>query len=173
MVDEPSQQPSGKAQPSKSQNQTDARGRFLPGNKMSRGRPHGSRNRATLMIDALTFKNLKPIANVLVEKARAGEPWAVTLVTKGMLPRRAKSIDEPVERGAPVNTEEATQRVAEALQRLEAGSLGFDEARAVAEMAQAYVAVKNVAGLEQRSAEMLAEIESLRAEIARLTGGSR
>jgi len=63
--------------------------------------------------------------------------------------------------------------LAEALQRLEAGSLGFDEARAVAEMAQAYVAVKNVAGLEQRSAEMLAEIESLRAEIARLTGGSR
>jgi hypothetical protein len=60
-----------------------------------------------------------------------------------------------------VTTDEAAQRIAEALARMERGDLDLDEAHATAAKAQAFASTRNMAQLE-------AEVEQLRETVARL-----
>src|SRR5215467_3257321 len=86
MDDEPSKQDgSGPVNAGRGQD-----GRFRKGfSGNPKGMLKGTRHRATRIVDAIMFENLKPIATVLAERARAGEPWAVIAVTRGMLPKRS------------------------------------------------------------------------------------
>jgi hypothetical protein len=63
-------------------------GRFKPGHKPMGGRPKGARARATLATEKLLTgaDDLKAISKVVLERARAGEPWAAKLVIERVLP---------------------------------------------------------------------------------------
>jgi hypothetical protein len=139
---------------------------FQPGRSGNpKGRPQGSRNKASLMVDALLFKNMKGIADVLVREALAGQHWAVTLALKDMLPTRSRKVDDPIERPAVATVEDAAQRIAETLSRMEAGALDLDEAQALIAAAQAFASAKSVSDLEKRLDGVLTELAALKAEL--------
>lgn len=56
-----------------------ARGRFGPGNAIAKGNPHAKAvNRfRSILLGSVSDNDLKTVVNQLVEKAKAGEPWAV------------------------------------------------------------------------------------------------
>jgi hypothetical protein len=63
------------------------RGRFQPGQSGNpKGRPVGSRHKATLAALALLEGDLEVITTKLIEKAKAGEQWAITLVMNKLIP---------------------------------------------------------------------------------------
>ena len=72
---------------------------------------------------------MKGIADVLVREALAGQHWAVTLALKDMLPTRSRKGSDPVEREPVASVEDAAQRIAETLARMEAGALDLGDAR--------------------------------------------
>jgi len=70
-------------------------GRFASGNS---GRPRGVRNRATVLLDAITHDDLKAIMTKIVEKAKAGDLAAAKLIFDRIAPAprgRALEIDLP------------------------------------------------------------------------------
>jgi hypothetical protein len=75
-----------KAYPAKTGEQKD-RGRFKPGQSGNpKGRPQGSRHKATLAALAALEGDLGAVTAKLVEKAKAGESWAVKLVMDKLVP---------------------------------------------------------------------------------------
>ena len=54
-----------------------ANGKFAPGNKVSRGKLPGERNRATLMAERLLNKDAAAAMRKIGAPAKAGEPWAL------------------------------------------------------------------------------------------------
>jgi hypothetical protein len=66
-----------------------SRGRpFEPGNPGGPGRPTGSRNKATLALDAVADESAKAILEKLVESAKAGDMRAAELVLARVWPVR-------------------------------------------------------------------------------------
>jgi hypothetical protein len=108
-------------------------------------------------------KNLKIIADVFVAAAKAGEPWAVTLALRGMLPKRLHLVDEPIDRPPLSTVDGAVGRIAETVAGIETGALGLDEAAALIQGAQAFVAAKAQGVLEQKVADLQSTVERLTA----------
>lgn len=70
-------------------------GRFASGNS---GRPAGTRNRATVLLEAIADEDLKAIMTKIVEKAKAGDLVAARLIFDRIAPApraRALEIDLP------------------------------------------------------------------------------
>jgi hypothetical protein len=85
--------------PAKTGKQQGNRGQFRPGVRGSpKGRHQGSRHKATMAALALLGNDLEGTTGKLVEKAKAGEPWAIKLVMDKLVPN-AK--DAPVTFKAP------------------------------------------------------------------------
>jgi hypothetical protein len=61
-------------------------GRFLPGNRYGKGRPNGSRNRATIALQSLLEDEGEGIARKAVELALAGDTTALRLVMERLIP---------------------------------------------------------------------------------------
>jgi hypothetical protein len=150
-----------------------AHGRFAPGNKASPGKPKGARHRASQMLDALTFKSVRGIAETLVAKANAGEPWAVTLVLRNMLPARSRIVSSPIDRQPVASVEEAASRIADIVARMEAGSLDLDEGASLVAALQGYMGARSIAELEREAVEMRQQIAELQAVVAQMTGRAR
>jgi hypothetical protein len=88
------------APPSSNGGQTDARGRFVSGNTMGKGRPHGSRAKATVAAERLLTKpeDVKAISETIIREARAGQQWACVAWLRLVCPAprgRFVSIDMP------------------------------------------------------------------------------
>lgn len=65
------------------------RGRpFQPGNRLGRGRPAGSRNRATLVLDALAEGEAEMLLRTVLEQAKAGDTRAAEMVLARVWPVR-------------------------------------------------------------------------------------
>jgi hypothetical protein len=66
-----------------------ARGRpFQPGNKSGRGRPRGSRNKATLAAQALLDSHSEPLMKKCLQMALMGDTTAMRLCMERVLPAR-------------------------------------------------------------------------------------
>jgi hypothetical protein len=143
-------------------------GRFAPGHKKLGGNVVGSRHRATKVVDAIMFHNIKPIITLLTQKALAGEPWAVQLVAKSTLPKRLDLIDEPMPTPAPSTAAEAAKALSEIYARVASGALDIEAAQALTLPLQALIAAHNVAVLERQVAEARETIERLMAEIQQM-----
>jgi hypothetical protein len=168
----PGEPPSGDDPPFDSGRKAD--GRFGPGNHVgSQGRPKGARSKATAMLDAVMLKNTKKIADILVAKATAGEPWAVTLTMKAMLPTRSRRVADPIDRQPVASVEEAASRIADIVARMEAGGLDLDEGTVLVAALQGYMGARSIAELEREAAEMRQEIAELQAVVAQMTGRTR
>src|SRR5215471_4814383 len=70
-----------------SNNQKKPRGRpFEPGNKLGTGRPEGSRNKATLALQALLDSEGETITRKAIEMAKSGDTTAMRLVIERLIP---------------------------------------------------------------------------------------
>lgn len=60
-------------------NGRDASGRFAPGNAGGPGNPHGGKAARfrSILLDAVSDEDMRAVARTLVERAKAGEQWAV------------------------------------------------------------------------------------------------
>jgi hypothetical protein len=125
------------------------------------------------MLDALMLKNTKDIAEKLVTAAKEGQAWAVTLALKSMLPTRANRVTSPVDREPVTSVEEAAQRVAEIVARMERGEIDLDEGAALIAGLQAFMGVRSVAQLEAEAVEMRQEIAELKAAVETMSGRTR
>lgn len=77
-----------------SNNAGKTRGRpFAPGNKMGRGRPKGSRNKATLAVQELLDGEAENLARKAIERALEGDLVALRLCLERILP---PARDQPI-----------------------------------------------------------------------------
>jgi hypothetical protein len=69
-------------------------GRFKPGNKAGKGRPQGSRNKATIALQALLDAEGEQITRKAIELAISGDTGALRLVLERLIPPvRERRID--------------------------------------------------------------------------------
>jgi hypothetical protein len=146
-----------------------ADGTFAPGNKAGKGygRPLGARGKATAMLDAIMHKNVPDIAKKLVEAAKNGEHWAVTLALKDQMPGRAGTPFElpPIDSAADLPA--AAKSV---LEQMASGRLTPTEGAAVLAGLESHGRIATLAGHEER----LAAVEALLAANAKnKTNGER
>jgi hypothetical protein len=114
------------------------------------------------MLDAVLFKNMKSAADVLVREALAGQHWAVTFMLKDQMPGRPRKVSDPAERPPPPTTvQEAAQRIADIVARMEGGEIDLDEGQTLIHGLQAYAEARKTQELE-------AEVERLRETVAKL-----
>jgi len=66
-----------------------ADGRFQPGNSGGPGRPEGSRNRATAILDRMAEDDANGIGRVVIDAAKAGDMRAAGLVLILTMKRRS------------------------------------------------------------------------------------
>jgi hypothetical protein len=74
--------------PTKNGKKTDSETRFKPGNPGGPGRPSGSRNTATLVLDKLADGDAKAILQQQLDKAKAGDARAAELILSRVWPPR-------------------------------------------------------------------------------------
>lgn len=90
------------------------RGRpFQPGNTFGRGRPRGSRNKKSLMLQRLLLEQAKEIVQSVIDRAKEGDRTAQALCMERLIPR-LKDVPEPVEQpqeDPPSNTNEHTHEL--------------------------------------------------------------
>ena len=81
--------------PDKNRTNRGARGRFVPGNRANpTGRPKGSRNRTTLLVEQLLADEAETLTRALINKAKAGDGTALSLVFARLCPPRKERIIE-------------------------------------------------------------------------------
>jgi hypothetical protein len=73
------------SEPSKNERKT-IRGRFQPGNKYGKGRPEGSRNKATITLQSLLDEEGEAITRKAIELAKKGDSTAMRLVIERLIP---------------------------------------------------------------------------------------
>ncbi len=87
----------------------DSRGRFLPGNQAAcgRGNPHAARVNAwrSALAQSVTAQDVRAVLKVLVQKAKAGEPWAVKEFLDRTLGKADQRLEVTGEGDGPVATE--------------------------------------------------------------------
>ena len=74
-------------------------GKFLPGNKYGKGRPAGSRNAATLALEALLDSEGERITRRAIRLALSGDPVALRLCVERLIPARR---ERPIQVKLPV-----------------------------------------------------------------------
>jgi len=81
-------------EPLKNGDQTEAPpGRFAPGNPGGPGRKDGSRNKATLILDALADGEANEILKKAVEAAKAGDMRAIDMILARVWPRKSRPVN--------------------------------------------------------------------------------
>ena len=76
------------AKPSKNGKKTGGDGRYQPGNPGGPGRPAGSRNRASVMLDRMADDDAKAILQSQIEKAKEGDGKAAEMILARVWPVR-------------------------------------------------------------------------------------
>jgi hypothetical protein len=144
-------------EPAKTEPQQANRGRFRPGQSGNpKGRPVGSRHKATLAALALLGNDLEAITEKLVQKAKAGEQWAVKLVIDKLIPNAR---DLPVAFKAPKLETSADLRGA-----LVAILKGVSQGKITPDEGQAVAALLNGLGLALMVEELETQLEHLQGE---------
>lgn len=74
------------------------RGRpFQPGNKYGRGRPRGSRNKKSLVMQELLLDDGLEVLSTVIDRAKKGNPTAMKLVMERLIPPLKPVTELPVE----------------------------------------------------------------------------
>jgi hypothetical protein len=126
-----------------------AGGRFQPGNKFGKGRPTGSRNHTTLVLDAIADGEAEAVLRKLLEQAKAGDGRAIEIVLARVW---------PVRKGRPVRFDLPTMETAgdlaaalgEIAHGVADGMLTPDEGSAVAGILEAKRKALETLDLERR-----------------------
>jgi hypothetical protein len=136
-------------------------GTFAPGRSGNlNGKPKGTRHRATMLAEKLLDKDAGAIIKTLVEKARAGEPWAVRFVAERIIPPardRATPFALPPVNG-PADLPQAVQAALDAAAK---GDLSLEDAERVVGLLNGLRAAYEGADLAARLDEMAAKLDAL------------
>ncbi|MGI9072564.1 MAG: hypothetical protein ACR2JB_14920 [Bryobacteraceae bacterium] len=142
------------------------RGVFQPGNKHGRGRPEGSRNKASLAIQALLDGECEAITRKAVEMAKAGDTTAIRLCLERLLP---PARDRGIRISLPVikSTGDVLSAIGEVLQSVATGELTPMEAQNVAGLLESYRRTAETTAIEERITELEKRITSEQSKAAR------
>ena len=131
-----------------------ATGKFAPGNKVSRGKLPGERNRATLMAERLLSKDAAAAMRKIGAAAKAGEPWALKFIGERFVPLVSRqTFMEPVDYTAPTTPEEARAMILVLGERVAKGELSVEAHSVLLDNLQAYLGDK-AAEQERRVSEL-------------------
>ena len=136
--------------PAKTGRKQGNRGRFQPGQSGNpKGRPQGSRHKATLAALELLAGDLEAITRKCIEKAKAGDMVAIRLVLDKLIPS-AKSLPVTFPLPKLEKAADLRQALAKVLQACSQGKLTPDEAGAVAGIMSTYGLAMSVEELERQ-----------------------
>jgi len=144
----------GGKKPAGNRKSRDGKGRFALGNRANpQGRPRGSRNRTTVLVEQLLANDAETLTRTLIRRAKAGHGTALNLVFSRLAPVPR---DRPVELDlAPVgNAKSIIAAHTRLLQLLGAGELTPSEATAVAQLLELQRRAVEAADLETRLAAL-------------------
>jgi hypothetical protein len=113
-------------------------GRFQPGQSGNpNGRPHGSRNKATLALEAILGNEGEAITRKAIENALNGDMTAIRLCMERLIPVRK---DSPVSFNLPEinNANDGAKAMASVLRSLADGDITPNEASSVAGVIETY-----------------------------------
>ncbi len=135
-----------------SNNPTKTRGRgrpFAKGNSYGKGRPAGSRNKATLALQSLLEGEGEALARKAIELALEGDTTALRLCLERLIP---PAKDKPLSLKLPnaVTVSEIAGAVAEVLKAVAAGEITPSEGQAVAALLDQHRKALETAELERR-----------------------
>jgi len=125
-----------------------------------KGRPAGSRNKASLAVDALLDGEAEKLTRVCIERALGGDSVALRLAMERICPPRQ---GRPLPEGALDVPESATPAAMSAavVEATLAGAITTDEAKAMAGLVDAHRKVLEATDLEQRLAAIEAKLQEL------------
>lgn len=132
--------------------------RFEPGNKHGRGRPQGSRNRATIALQALLDGEGAALTRKAISMALNGDTVALRLCMERLLPPtkdRAISVSLPAVR----STADVMSALGELLKAVSAGEITPSEAQSVAALLEAHRRAAETLGPEERISALEKSIE--------------
>ena len=132
------------------------------------GRPLGAVNKLTREGRRIAGKEGSTIIKKIAENGRNGDAHAQRLFMTFLYPR-VQFIDSQVERAPLATVQEAAERVADTVARMEKGEIGIDEAQALIVAGAGFASARSVSELEKRLDGVLTELAALKAEISRLT----
>jgi len=120
--------------------------RFGPGNP---GRPPGSRNKATLTIEALLDGEAEKIGRKAIEKALEGDTTAIRLCLERILPARR---DRPISFHLPElkTAGDAVKAASAILAAVAAGEITPSEAAELGKLVESFTRTLEAAELEER-----------------------
>ncbi len=141
-----------KQDPSNSGDQT-ADGKFAPGNKLGKGRPEGSRNKATLACQELLDGDAEALTKTAIELAKGGDIQALRLCLDRLLPPRK---DRPLVMDVPDIQDIGGLADASAvvLQSVVAGEITPSEGQALSSILESRRKVIELTDIERRVEEI-------------------
>lgn len=140
------------AEPAKSETKQDSK--FKPGQSGNpKGRPQGSRNKATLAMEALLEADANAIAEKCIEKAKEGDMAAIRLCMDRLYPPRK---DSPIFFEIPQmeTAADAVRVMASVMAALASGDITPSEAQAVAGIVETFRRTIETSELEARISEL-------------------
>ncbi|MGI9071910.1 MAG: DUF5681 domain-containing protein, partial [Bryobacteraceae bacterium] len=122
---------------SESKNSKKTGHRFKPGNKHGRGRPEGSRNKASLAIQALLDGECEAITRKAVEMAKSGDTTAMRLCLERLLPTMK---DRPLRIDLPLvkSTGDVWNALGRVLQAVSSGEITPGEGQTISALLEAH-----------------------------------
>jgi hypothetical protein len=148
-------------EPSKNGDQTGKGldGKFAPGNRLGRGRPAGSRNRASLLLAELIDGEGEGIVRALVAAAKGGDVSAGRALLDRLVPARK---DRPVLFALPPLTSatDAPKAMAAIVQAVASGDLTASEASDLAALVEKFVKAIEASELAVRLSAIEKQLET-------------
>jgi hypothetical protein len=123
-------------------------GRFRPGASGNpSGRPQGSRNRATLAVEALLDGEAEKLTRKAIDMALAGDPTALRICMERIIPKRHERsvvIDLP----EISETADAAKALSAVITATAGGELTPSEARSIGALLSAYATLRSPNGVD-------------------------
>jgi hypothetical protein len=140
--------------PNTSNNAQITRGKpFELGNKFGQGRPAGSRNKATLVLEALLDCEGEEVVRTMVTQAKGGNMTAAKALLDRLVPPR-KSVPTPIEI-PPINDASDLEAVLfKVANDMAIGELSPDEAQAITGVIANHIKLHETLKIEDRIAQL-------------------
>jgi hypothetical protein len=133
-----------------------ARGRFVRGNKANpSGRPKGARNRATALVEELLAGEAETLTRVLIDKAKAGDSTALSLVFARLCPPRK---ERTIELAPMPPLDDLVAAHSAVIKAVTGGQLSPQEGRSISELLEGRQRAVELAEIASRIAALEARV---------------
>ena len=137
-----------------SNNAVKTRGRpFEPGNTFGKGRPAGSRNKATLALEALIEGQGEEVINTIIASAKDGDMTAAKALLDRLVPKR-KSAPAPITLSPAASASDLESALFEVFNKLADQSLTPEEAAQITGIIANHIRLHETLRLEDRLLEL-------------------